>query len=108
MGDFMGTKNEFDYSIFDKPLQQDKKGRYYLPIELYRGSMNKNMLLVAAPPNGYGEEYIYTYKINVNKDGSYWIKGNNIAKHWLGTNFKACDEAPGRLFLSSEIIEQIN
>lgn len=97
----MNDNNEFDFTIFDKPLKQDKKGRYYLPSALYRASLNKETILVATPD--YGKEMVYTYRVHTNKDGSRWIKGNNIAKYW----FKPISDAPTRLFLNEEIVEKI-
>lgn len=98
----MNDNNEFDFTIFDKPLKQDKKRRYYLPSALYRGSLNKEMILVATLD--YGKEMVYTYRVHTNKDGSRWIKGNSIAKYW----FKPISDAPTRLFLDEKIIKKID
>jgi hypothetical protein len=95
------STNEFDFSIFEKPLRHDNKGRYYLPMSLYRGAPNKEIILVAGEV--WGKEMLYSYKVHINKDGSYWIKGNNIAKCW---NFDS-RVIPSRLFLEEELVEKL-
>lgn len=82
----------------DEPLKQDKKGRYYLPKHLFCDPLDKETILVNTPSIG-----VTVYKVHSNKDGSRWIKGDSIAKYWLGIA-----DAPNRLFLDEEIIKRID
>lgn len=88
--------------VINQKLKQDSKGRYYLPNILFRGSLTKETILVVSPQPD--NEYVYTYVVHTNKDGSRWIKGDNIAKYW----FKPISDAPTRLFLDEEIIKKID
>ena len=99
------STNEFDFSVFEKPLKHDSEGRYYLPIELYRGAPNKETILVAGEL--WGKELIYSYKVRTNKDGSYWINGKNIAKCWMEVSFDSMNDVPSRLFLEEALIEKL-
>ena len=83
----------------DEPLKQDKRGRYYLPNHLFCDTLDEETILVNTPSIGVAE-----YKVHSNKDGSRWIKGDNIAKYW----FDKIDDAPNRLFLDEKIIKRIN
>ena len=83
---------------FDVPLKQDSKGRYYLPSKLFCNVLYEDTILINTPSIG-----VTTYKVHNNKDGSYWIKGDNIAKYW----FKHTSDVPRRLFLDEEIIKKI-
>ena len=83
----------------DIPLKQDKKGRYYLPNNLFCGAINSEEILVNTPSIG-----VAVYTVRYNKDGSCWIKGDAIAKYWFDT----FDEVPNRLFLNEEILKRIN
>lgn len=99
------STNEFDFSIFEKPLQHDNKGRYYLPMSLYRGAPNKEIILVAGEV--CGKEMLYSYKVHTNKDGSYWVNGKNIAKCWMKVNFDSMYDVPSRLFLEEELVKKL-
>lgn len=99
------STNEFDYTIFKKPLKHDSKGRYYLPMSLYRGAINKETILIAN--SYYSKEIAYAYRVHSNKDGSYWITGKNIAKCWRKVNFGSMNNVPSRLFLEEELVEKL-
>ena len=47
---------------------------------------------------------VTTYTVYTNKDGSRWIKGNNIIKYYSNCPNKI----PTRLFLSENVISQID
>lgn len=79
----------------DIPLKQDKKGRYYLPNHLFCDALDEETILVNTPATG-----VTVYKVHANKDGSRWIKGDNIAKYWFDKIF----DTPNRLFLDKDIV----
>ena len=83
----------------DIPLEQDEKGRYYLPDHLFCDVIDNKELLVNTPSIG-----VTVYKVHFNKDGSCWIKGDAIAKYW----FRRIDDAPNRLFLNEEMIKRLS
>lgn len=84
----------------DTPLVRDSKGRYYLPEKIFCDILGNDMVLVNTPAVG-----VITYKVNKNKDGSMWIKGDNISKYYPRNNN---DRIVGRLFLTNEIIEKLS
>ena len=90
-----------NYDFSGHKLKQDKKGRYYLPDVLFYGSLTKETILVASPFPC--DKNVYTYVVHTNKDGSKWIKGNNIAKYW----FAKMGDVPTRLFLDEEIVKKV-
>lgn len=83
----------------DIQLEQDEKGRFYLPNHLFCDAIDSEEILVNTPSIG-----VAVYKVHYNKDGSCWIKGDAIAKYWFDT----FDRVPNRLFLNEEMIKRIN
>lgn len=84
----------------DTPLYKDFKGRYYLPEKIFCDILSSDMILVNTPAVG-----VTTYKVNKNKDGSMWIKGDNISKYYPRDK---SDIIARRLFLTNKIIERLN
>lgn len=82
------------------PLSKDSKGRYYLPEKIFCDILSSDMILVNTPAVG-----VATYKVSKNKDGSMWIKGDNISKYYPKDN---SDIIVKRLFLTNKIIERLN
>jgi hypothetical protein len=82
------------------PLIKDSKGRIYLPEKIFCDVLGSDMILVNTPAVG-----VIIYKINKNKDGSMWIKGDKISKYYPRDKN---DSIPRRLFLTNKIIEKLN
>lgn len=84
----------------DIPLSVNDKGKYYLPEKIFCDALGEDMILVNTPAVG-----VITYKVNKNKDGSMWIKGDNISKYYQRNNK---GNLISRLFLTDEMIEKLN
>jgi hypothetical protein len=71
----------------------NKKEKWYIPENIFCDVLDSGQILLTTPAIG-----VAAYRVHKNKNGDYWVKGDNIAKYLI--NFNSWDEVPHRAFLT--------
>ncbi len=70
-----------------------KKEKWYIPENIFCDALNSGQILLNTPAIG-----VTAYRVHINKNGDYWVKGDNIAKYLIEWN--SWKKIPNRAFLT--------